>query len=86
VTQSLPDKLRINVRFFAALSERLGCSATEVEVPAGATIASVWAAVSSEPLPANVLVARNMEYSQPDQAVENGDEIAFFPPVTGGGR
>ncbi len=85
MTQSLPGNLQVNVRFFAALGERLGRSEVRVAVPAGATIEAVWsAAVPGEPLPASVLVARNMEYSQPAQPVEDGDEIAFFPPVTGG--
>ena len=29
-------------------------------------------------------MARNLEYVQSDSVVEDGDEIAFFPPVTGG--
>jgi molybdopterin synthase sulfur carrier subunit len=33
-----------------------------------------------------MLVAVNMEYARPDQPVRDGDEVAFFPPVTGGTR
>ncbi len=75
----------INVRFFASLRERVGTGEKSVRVADHATIADVWTlAVPDQALPANVLVARNREYSVPDQPVAAGDEIAFFPPVTGG--
>ena len=32
----------------------------------------------------NLMCAVNQELCQPDQAIEDFDEIAFFPPVTGG--
>jgi molybdopterin synthase sulfur carrier subunit len=35
-------------------------------------------------LPSNILVAINQEYVKPDTMVKSGDEVAFFPPVTGG--
>lgn len=77
--------MRIQVRFFAALRERLGISERVVSVPGGVTVKQLWSlAVPGEPLPNNVLAARNMEYVALDSAVQDGDEIAFFPPVTGG--
>jgi len=45
----------------------------------------LWARLNSDqPLPDNVLIAVNREYAKADQAVRDGDEVAFFPPVTGG--
>jgi len=38
-----------------------------------------------EALPANILIAVNMEYKDASAVVHGGDEVAFFPPVTGGG-
>ncbi|MEJ2567238.1 MAG: MoaD/ThiS family protein, partial [Gammaproteobacteria bacterium] len=32
----------------------------------------------------NVLIAVNMEYTDGSRVLKNGDEVAFFPPVTGG--
>ncbi len=40
--------------------------------------------VSDMPIPGNALVAINREYSDFDAVVKEGDEVAFFPPVTGG--
>lgn len=45
----------------------------------------VWALASDgAALPENVLMAVNLEYVSADHPVVDGDEIAFFPPVTGG--
>jgi molybdopterin synthase sulfur carrier subunit len=35
-------------------------------------------------MPAHTLMAVNMEYAGPQQTVRDGDEVAFFPPITGG--
>jgi len=77
--------MRIRVRFFAALRERLGVSELEVSLPDGATVAQVWSsATGNETIPDNVLAARNMEYVDVSSPIADGDEVAFFPPVTGG--
>ncbi len=82
---AMADDIQIKVLFFAALREQLGCSETHIRLPQPATIQHAWeVAVPGEPLPAHILVARNQEYSKLDQRVEQGDEVAFFPPVTGG--
>ena len=80
-------QMRIQVRFFAALRERVGISKQAISVPENTTVAQVWSlVVEDKPLPGNVLAARNMEYVDVDTQVTEGDEIAFFPPVTGGSR
>ncbi len=75
----------ITVRFFAAMKEVTGKDEQELSLGSIATVADVWkTAVGSVDMPANTLCARNMEYVQLDEPVAEGDEIAFFPPVTGG--
>jgi len=77
--------MRVSVRFFAGLRERLGVSELEVSLPEGATVAQVWSsALGGKSMPDNVLAAKNMEYVQVSSPVADGDEVAFFPPVTGG--
>jgi len=77
--------MRVQVRFFAALRERVGIHALEVSVPEGATVAQVWSSAVPEESPGdNILAARNMQYVGFESPVDEGDEIAFFPPVTGG--
>jgi molybdopterin synthase sulfur carrier subunit len=79
--------MTVTVRFFASLRESLGRAEARFDVAGAVTVAEVWTQVSAgRPLPDHILAAVNMEYAQPDQTVADGDEVAFFPPVTGGGR
>jgi molybdopterin synthase sulfur carrier subunit len=77
--------MTVHVRFFASLRERLGIEDTQISLPAGATVVDVWREVlGAAELPANILVAINQDYAALDAPVRDGDEVAFFPPVTGG--
>ena len=77
--------MTIQVRFFASLRESLGRDGADVDLPAGARIADVWrAATGADALPAGILCAVNHDYAAPDVSVRDGEEVAFFPPVTGG--
>lgn len=75
--------MSIQVKFFASLRESLGQSDTIVEQ--ASTVADVWAqATDSAAAPNNMLVAVNLDYATMQSQVADGDEVAFFPPVTGG--
>lgn len=77
--------MAIQVRYFASLRERMGRDGDVVNGSDATTVADVWhQAAAGKPMPANVLCAVNMEYVEPDAPVRDGDEVAFFPPVTGG--
>ena len=79
--------MSITVKYFASLRESLGRREDRLETEgAPLTVAEVWKKVSGTAgtLPPDVLTAVNMEYVKPDAVVKDGDEIAFFPPVTGG--
>jgi molybdopterin converting factor subunit 1 len=78
----------ISVRLFAGLRERAGTARLDVELPAGATVADVLAALSATPVgsvgPRDCVVAVNREYAPADHPVRAGDEVALVPPVSGG--
>ncbi len=77
--------MTIKVRFFASLRERLECAETAVDALQVESAADVWRlAAGGEPAPPSLLVAVNMEYATMASRVQDGDEVAFFPPVTGG--
>ena len=77
--------MAIQVKYFASLRDRLGRSVDQLDAAEAATVGDVWRALWPDtPLPANALVAVNQEYGEFDQPVCDGDEVAFFPPVTGG--
>jgi len=75
--------MSIQVKFFASLRETIGISETKVD--SASTAGEIWdITTKSAERPLNVLVAINLEYAQYDSQVSDGDEVAFFPPVTGG--
>jgi len=80
----MPNTNVITVRYFASLREQFGRSEDRVEAAGLGCVADVWNRVSADPLPANTLVAINQEYASTGSPVRAGDEVAFFPPVTGG--
>jgi molybdopterin synthase sulfur carrier subunit len=76
----------ICVKYFASLRDRIGRAEDQVPAELASTVGEVWAYVTrGEPLPANLLLAVNMDYATAEQVVHDGDEVAFLPPVTGGG-
>ncbi|MHB8742262.1 MAG: MoaD/ThiS family protein [Sulfuricaulis sp.] len=78
--------MSIAVRFFASIREQLGKGQDAIDSQGIATVRDVWNRSARIPWPENTLAAVNMEYVKPDWPVRDGDEVAFFPPVTGGAR
>jgi len=77
--------MSIKVLFFASLRDSLGRASEEINAENINTIADVWNVVSKgESMPDNLLMAVNQDYGNPDSSVQDNDEVAFFPPVTGG--
>ena len=76
--------MTISVRFFASLREQLGIDATTVDAADLNTVRDLWDAVSDQPFDETTLVAVNKSYADPNHQIADGDEVAFFPPITGG--
>jgi molybdopterin synthase sulfur carrier subunit len=77
--------MSIRVRYFASLREKMGQAEQSLAFVGISTIADVWNAASGgQPFPDRTLCALNMNYAPLDSPVQDGDEVAFFPPVTGG--
>jgi molybdopterin converting factor subunit 1 len=80
--------VRVAVRLFAGLRERAGSERLEVELPDGASVADLLAAMAATPVgalaPGQCVVAVNREYAGPDAPISAGDEVALVPPVSGG--
>ena len=76
--------MSISVKFFASLREQVGKGETRLESSV-TTVSEVWREATGDlPMPANTLMAVNLDYVDAEHAVQDGDEVAFFPPVTGG--
>ncbi|MFN5745442.1 MAG: molybdopterin converting factor subunit 1 [Methylococcaceae bacterium] len=77
--------MSIKVRYFASLREKMGRVEETITADGIRTIEDIWKVVDQgRPLPEHLLCAVNMEYADAATRVEDGDEVAFFPPVTGG--
>jgi molybdopterin synthase sulfur carrier subunit len=82
-----------DILYFASLAETLGIKSEQIELSTEcktvADLVKIFIA-RGEPFDAafggstRVLVAINQEMSEPAAGITNTDEIAFFPPVTGG--
>ncbi len=81
--------MRIRVLFFGPVRDVVGCAQEETEVAAGSTLGSVFDGYAARfpalaRLGASLLLSRNQEFATREDALEDGDEIAFLPPVSGG--
>lgn len=77
--------MSIKVRFFASLADSVGRREAECAHVQGITVASLWHDLTgSELLPDGALCAVNHDYCTLDQVLHDKDEVAYFPPVTGG--
>ena len=77
--------MTINVKFFARLKDDLGISEQTIKASEVKTVIDVWnISTQNQTMPPNILMAVNMEYVDALHEAKSGDEVAFFPPVTGG--
>jgi len=81
--------MSVRVLFFASLADITGLRETELDASAFSDVGSIYShfEASHPQLRAHrpsVLFALNAESAGPDSRVKDGDEVAFFPPVSGG--
>lgn len=81
--------MKLEVRLFASLKDRVGAARVSVAVEEPATVGTLTRALAAhypalEPALASALVAVNRDFAFADTPVAAGDEIALFPPVSGG--
>jgi molybdopterin converting factor subunit 1 len=82
--------MQVQLLFFATLKDIVGARQIKVDVPPGTTVADVLGHLEQtyprmkdyRPV---VLTALNEEYVDQRAPVRDGDELAIFPPVSGGG-
>ncbi|SVB12989.1 uncharacterized protein METZ01_LOCUS165843 [marine metagenome] len=78
--------MQVSVKYFASLRELMGESSVFIDIDKESSIDDVWQHVTKNKKIEldNVMATVNMEYVKSSYVIRDGDEIAFFPPVTGG--
>jgi len=88
VSPSGSESMKVKVRYFASIRDRIDKDQEEVETPSGTTLSTLYEELKAthEVLGEwnRVLLAVNGEYMEPDQILSEGDVVAVFPPVSGG--
>ncbi len=75
-------RVKIRVRLFAGVRERAGTP--QLELDGVQRVADVWPRLGLGNEPPGLLYAVNKEYAKRDRTLEDGDEVAIIPPVSGG--
>ena len=81
--------MRVTVQLFARLRELAGRASWTCDLAPGATVADVWRALAAaypavQPLERSVSAAVNADFAPMTRPVQDGDDVAFLPPVSGG--
>jgi molybdopterin synthase sulfur carrier subunit len=81
--------MSIRVLFFASLADITGMREAQLDAGSFQDLTSVFAKFAKD-FPrlelhrASIMCSLNSEFAHFDQPVHDGDEVAFFPPVSGG--
>jgi molybdopterin synthase catalytic subunit len=81
--------MQVTVLFFGLLKDLVGRPQEQLELPAGASLETVFQHYASQyprlrEMADSVALARNQEFTSPDALLHDGDEVALMPPVSGG--
>ena len=83
------DQVKIRVLFFGAARDAVDASSMELSLDAPATVSSAFRKLAQkfselERFGRSLLFAVNQEYATPETRLQENDELAMFPPVSGG--
>ncbi len=81
--------MKVKVRFFASLRERVGANEITKEVVEGCTVGKLWDTLQQDypklaPVKMKLLYAVNKDYVGTDHVLGDMDEVVFVPPVSVG--
>jgi len=81
--------MKIAVKFFARYKELAGTAATTIELAEKSTAATLMASLEQQfpalkLTPERTLISINQDFGTADSTLADGDEVAIFPPVSGG--
>ncbi len=79
----------MKVLFFGILKDLVGCAEESIEIASNSTLSSLFDLYAKrfatlEASRSSILFAKNREFSKPETVLNDQDEVAFLPPVSGG--
>ncbi len=81
--------MRVRVLFFGQVRDLVGRSSDELDLPEGSSLETLFRHYSSQDarlaeMAASIAMARNLRFARSSDLIEDGDEVAIMPPVSGG--
>tara|TARA_B100001778_G_scaffold276928_1_gene240432 strand:- start:251 stop:484 length:234 start_codon:yes stop_codon:yes gene_type:complete len=77
--------MKIYVKYFASIRDLMEIDSEEINIKNSLSVNDLWQELTVKiKAPAEILIAVNHEYVDKDFKLNDGDEVAYFPPVTGG--
>ena len=84
--------MTVKIVFFASLREALGVDSVDLQISGSSSVSALISQLANQQSPEwlgiltaeNIRIAVNQDMINEDVGVTDGDEVAFFPPVTGG--
>jgi molybdopterin synthase sulfur carrier subunit len=82
----------VKIVFFASLREALGVDSVDLQIYGSSSVSALISQLANQQSPEwlgiltaeNIRIAVNQDMINEDVGIIDGDEVAFFPPVTGG--
>ena len=77
--------MKIHVKYFASVRDLMGTESKDLDIDISLSVYELWKDLTVKLNdPKDVLIAVNHKYVDKDFKLNDGDEVAYFPPVTGG--
>jgi molybdopterin converting factor subunit 1 len=81
--------MKVKTKFFAAIKDIVGATEIDLELPDGITAGDLFQQSCQQHTllcryANNTMISVNLEFVPPETRLQEGDEVAFIPPVSGG--
>ena len=77
--------MKIHVKYFASVRDLMGTESRDLDIDKSLSVYELWKDLTVKlNVPKDVRIAVNHKYVDKDFKLNDGDEVAYFPPVTGG--
>jgi molybdopterin synthase sulfur carrier subunit len=77
--------MKIHVKYFASVRDLMGTESKDLDIDKSLSVYELWKDLTVKlNVPKDVRIAVNHKYVDKDFKLNDGDEVAYFPPVTGG--